>query len=104
MRAKEGLADYRYFPEPDLPPVTITDEYQADVQAAMQELPSQKRARYTQLGLSMQVSAAGSDALGRHRLAHVVATLWLLVCLLPVVTRSACCREACERMHPQRLG
>jgi len=54
MRAKEGLADYRYFPEPDLPPVTITDEYQAAVQAAMQELPSQKRARYTQLGLSVQ--------------------------------------------------
>ena len=62
MRAKEGLADYRYFPEPDLPPVTITDEYQAAVQAAMQELPSQKRARYTQLGLSVQVKAAGGHA------------------------------------------
>jgi len=64
MRAKEGLADYRYFPEPDLPPVTITDEYQAAVQAAMQELPSQKRARYTQLGLSVQVRAAGGHAPG----------------------------------------
>jgi aspartyl-tRNA(Asn)/glutamyl-tRNA(Gln) amidotransferase subunit B len=54
MRSKGGMADYRYFPEPDLPPVIITEQYQAEVAASMQELPSQKRARYVQLGLSMQ--------------------------------------------------
>lgn len=32
MRKKEGLADYRYFPEPDLPPVVLTQEYIAEVQ------------------------------------------------------------------------
>ena len=32
MRKKEGLADYRYFPEPDLPPLCITQEAVAELQ------------------------------------------------------------------------
>lgn len=32
MRKKEGLADYRYFPEPDLPPLTLTQQYLEEVQ------------------------------------------------------------------------
>lgn len=32
MRKKEGLADYRYFPEPDLPPLHVTQAYLQDVQ------------------------------------------------------------------------
>lgn len=51
MRKKEGLADYRYFPEPDLPPVLITAEYEQAVQDNMPPLPSDKRAAYTELGL-----------------------------------------------------
>ena len=31
MRSKEGLADYRYFPEPDLPPLDLAPEYVSDV-------------------------------------------------------------------------
>jgi len=55
MRKKEGLADYRYFPEPDLKHVHLTDEYIAAAQAEMPELPARKRDRYTaDLGLSMQ--------------------------------------------------
>lgn len=51
MRTKEGEADYRYFPEPDLPPLNITDEMIKAVKAKMPELPAQKRERYLGLGI-----------------------------------------------------
>lgn len=34
MRKKEGLADYRYFPEPDLPPLEVSTSYLEDVQVS----------------------------------------------------------------------
>ena len=34
MRKKEGLADYRYFPEPDLPPLDVSPSYLEDVQVS----------------------------------------------------------------------
>lgn len=34
MRKKEGLADYRYFPEPDLPPLEVSSSYLQDVQVS----------------------------------------------------------------------
>jgi aspartyl-tRNA(Asn)/glutamyl-tRNA(Gln) amidotransferase subunit B len=53
MRAKEGSSDYRYFPEPDLPPIEVTSEQSEEWKAQIPELPAQKRHRYeTQLGLS----------------------------------------------------
>ncbi|WP_161880257.1 Asp-tRNA(Asn)/Glu-tRNA(Gln) amidotransferase subunit GatB [Deinococcus alpinitundrae] len=51
MRTKEGEADYRYFPEPDLPPLNITPEMIAAVRARMPELPAQKRGRYLAAGI-----------------------------------------------------
>ncbi len=51
MRTKEGEADYRYFPEPDLPPLMITAEMVAKVRAKMPELPAQKLERYLSLGI-----------------------------------------------------
>ncbi|XP_060671861.1 glutamyl-tRNA(Gln) amidotransferase subunit B, chloroplastic/mitochondrial [Ziziphus jujuba] len=54
MRKKEGLADYRYFPEPDLPGVILTDEYVKDIHNSLPELPEIKRRRYEKMGLSMQ--------------------------------------------------
>ena len=53
MRSKEDSNDYRYFPCPDLLPVELSDEFLAEVKAAMPELPEAKRIRYTQdMGLS----------------------------------------------------
>lgn len=53
QRTKEAEADYRYFPEPDLPPVIIGDELLQKMQDAMPELPAQKRKRFqTMYGLS----------------------------------------------------
>ena len=53
MRTKEQAQDYRYFPDPDLPPITLTPEMIAQVEAEIGELPEARRDRYqTQLGLS----------------------------------------------------
>ncbi|KAF5742853.1 putative Aspartyl/glutamyl-tRNA(Asn/Gln) amidotransferase subunit B [Tripterygium wilfordii] len=54
MRKKEGLADYRYFPEPDLPEVIITEEFVDTIRNSLPELPEMKRRRYEKMGLSMQ--------------------------------------------------
>ncbi|KAJ4722815.1 Glutamyl-tRNA(Gln) amidotransferase subunit B, chloroplastic/mitochondrial [Melia azedarach] len=54
MRKKEGLADYRYFPEPDIPEVILMKEYVDSIQSSLPELPEMKRRRYEKMGLSMQ--------------------------------------------------
>ncbi|XVE81948.1 hypothetical protein DITRI_Ditri15bG0107500 [Diplodiscus trichospermus] len=54
MRKKEGLSDYRYFPEPDLPEVILTQEYVDSIHNSLPELPEMKRRRYEKMGLSMQ--------------------------------------------------
>lgn len=46
MRQKEEAADYRYFPEPDLVPIILTDAYIESVRAAMPELPYERYKRY----------------------------------------------------------
>ena len=46
MRSKEDAQDYRYFPEPDLVPIVISDEWIARVKAAQPELRSEKLERY----------------------------------------------------------
>jgi aspartyl-tRNA(Asn)/glutamyl-tRNA(Gln) amidotransferase subunit B len=53
MRSKEGSSDYRYFPEPDLPPIEVSVEQKTAWQAELPELPAQKRTRYEEeFGLS----------------------------------------------------
>ena len=46
MRSKEEAHDYRYFPEPDLPPVIVDEARVATIQSAMPELPSARRSRF----------------------------------------------------------
>jgi aspartyl-tRNA(Asn)/glutamyl-tRNA(Gln) amidotransferase subunit B len=53
MRVKEGSSDYRYFPEPDLPPIEVSKEQLEQWGSELPELPAQKRHRYeSELGLS----------------------------------------------------
>ncbi|KDP33336.1 hypothetical protein JCGZ_12885 [Jatropha curcas] len=54
MRKKEGLSDYRYFPEPDLPEVIFTKEYVDSIKNSLPDLPEIKRRRYENMGLGMQ--------------------------------------------------
>jgi aspartyl-tRNA(Asn)/glutamyl-tRNA(Gln) amidotransferase subunit B len=52
MRSKEDSHDYRYFPEPDLPPLRVEAAWLDALQARLPELPAARRARYRALGLS----------------------------------------------------
>lgn len=53
MRLKERAQDYRYFPEPDLVPIVLTDAYIEEVRQSLPELPLQRERRYVaQLGLA----------------------------------------------------
>jgi aspartyl-tRNA(Asn)/glutamyl-tRNA(Gln) amidotransferase subunit B len=55
MRSKEQAHDYRYFPEPDLPPLVVGEAFLAEVRANQPELPEDRFARYTTVeGLSPQ--------------------------------------------------
>ncbi|HYW52140.1 MAG TPA: Asp-tRNA(Asn)/Glu-tRNA(Gln) amidotransferase subunit GatB [Gemmatimonadaceae bacterium] len=51
-RSKEGSSDYRYFPEPDLPPLVVSESELSRVRATLPELPAARRARYSALTLS----------------------------------------------------
>lgn len=52
MRIKEGSDDYRYFPEPDLVPLYISDEWKEQVRQSIPELPEERKKRYVgELGL-----------------------------------------------------
>ena len=58
MRSKEQAHDYRYFPEPDLPPLVVGDTWKRDILSRMPELPEAKRARLiAAYGLSAQDAA-----------------------------------------------
>ena len=53
MRSKEEAHDYRYFPEPDLQPLVVSEQFVEEVRRAMPELPEQRRKRFSeQYGLS----------------------------------------------------
>src|SRR6202041_2587330 len=59
MRSKEAAHDYRYFPEPDLPPLIVSGEWKAILASRMPELPEARRARMVaEYDLSMQDAQA----------------------------------------------
>lgn len=52
QRIKEEAEDYRYFPEPDIPEITFSEEYLKEIRDSLIELPQEKKARYmTDFGL-----------------------------------------------------
>jgi aspartyl-tRNA(Asn)/glutamyl-tRNA(Gln) amidotransferase subunit B len=68
QRTKEYASDYRYFPEPDLPPVTIDPTWVEEIRESLPELPVARRARFVaEMGLSeydaelLTVSRAAAD-------------------------------------------
>ncbi|MGG5807952.1 Asp-tRNA(Asn)/Glu-tRNA(Gln) amidotransferase subunit GatB [Falsiroseomonas sp. CW058] len=52
MRSKEDAHDYRYFPEPDLPPLVLEQSWVDALKASLPELPDARRARYVAMGLT----------------------------------------------------
>ncbi|WP_411274541.1 Asp-tRNA(Asn)/Glu-tRNA(Gln) amidotransferase subunit GatB [Daejeonella sp.] len=58
LRSKEMANDYRYFPEPDLPPLILQEQYIREIKASLPELPAEKISRYTkEFGLSVYDAA-----------------------------------------------
>ena len=54
MRSKEDAHDYRYFPDPDLLPLTLTEDYVSRIKESLPELPDQKKDRFvSDYGLSL---------------------------------------------------
>ena len=55
MRSKEAAHDYRYFPEPDLPPLIVSEAWRSEIASRMPELPEARRARMiAEYGISEQ--------------------------------------------------
>ncbi len=55
MRTKENADDYRYMPDPDLPPIVLSEEYIASVQADMPDLPDDYRRTLREIGVDAKV-------------------------------------------------
>ena len=64
MRTKEDAADYRYFPDPDLPPLVIADEWVARVRSEMTELPRPMAARFVS---DFELSEYDAEAMTQNR-------------------------------------
>ena len=74
MRSKEVANDYRYFPEPDLLPVEIDDDYIEALRTILPELPTQKRQRFeTQYGLSPYDAGVLTDSRALANYYEIVA-------------------------------
>ena len=71
MRRKEGLADYRYFPEPDLLPLHVSDAYLAELRVGLIPQPGLV---LQPMGLKAAVSNAAGDCLRQWGTAGVVST------------------------------
>ncbi|EGF31384.1 Aspartyl-tRNA(Asn) amidotransferase subunit B [Oxalobacteraceae bacterium IMCC9480] len=76
MRSKEDAQDYRYFPDPDLPPLIIGADWIAQVKAAMPELPGAMRARFiSDFGLTDYDAAVLTQSKAMALYFEAVATL-----------------------------
>jgi aspartyl-tRNA(Asn)/glutamyl-tRNA(Gln) amidotransferase subunit B len=54
MRSKEGSADYRYFSDPDIPNMILSNDFVNEIKKIIPELPSQKRKMFIETGLSIE--------------------------------------------------
>ena len=73
QRSKEEANDYRYFPEPDLPPLALSRDFVEGVRADLPELPATRRERYLALGLSDFEASTLAEARDRSDFADAVA-------------------------------
>jgi aspartyl-tRNA(Asn)/glutamyl-tRNA(Gln) amidotransferase subunit B len=113
MRSKEDAHDYRYFPDPDLVPVTPSATWIEQIRAAMPELPEAKRARFVErYGLSVYDATVltGSRALAEYYEAVVshggpakAAANWIMSELLALLNSDGIEIDAC-RVTPMSLA
>ena len=95
MRSKEDALDYRYFPEPDLPPVVLKHDWLENVKAHMPELPGAKEARFMKAGLSAydagvltssrEIAAYFEEVVKGGKVSLKTASNWIQTALLGVL-------------------
>ena len=101
MRSKEDAAEYRYFPDPDLPPLCISQEWIADVRSRMAELPRAMAARFANsYGLSEYDATQLTQSLPLA--AYFEATT--LVCGQPKLASNWITGELARRLNAQDLS
>ena len=113
MRSKEDAKDYRYFPDPDLPPVTISDAWIQEIKDRQPELKTEKMARYQE---EYGLSAYDADIItGAKHMADIFeatvslcgkpkeAANWLMVEVMRLLKEEALEPEAI-RFSPENLA
>ena len=113
MRSKEEAHDYRYFPEPDLPPLVVTREWVEEIRKGLPELPWDRRARYVgALGIKEQDArvltsdralADYFEAVAASSGAPKTAASWVLTEVLRKAKESGGDLAAVP-LRPERLG
>ena len=113
MRKKEALNDYRYFPEPDLPPLVVTTEDIERVKADMPELPEVLFSRFTKdYGLSEydasvlvddKASASYFEALINEKAPYKAASNWVTVTIRGYLNEQALTIDDFE-LSPKRVS
>ena len=99
MRSKEEANDYRYFPDPDLLPVSITPELINSIRSSMPELPSDKRKRFKEqyqlndydtelLTNNKELSEYFEDAIHDTELNAKAAANWIITEVLALANKS----------------
>ncbi|QDL39421.1 Asp-tRNA(Asn)/Glu-tRNA(Gln) amidotransferase subunit GatB [Rhodoferax sediminis] len=101
MRTKEDAADYRYFPDPDLPPLAIASEWVERVRAQMTELPRVMAARFcADYGLSDYDATALTQS--REMAAYFEATA--KACNQPKLASNWIMGEVSRRLNTDEIG
>lgn len=72
QRSKEDAHDYRYMPEPDVPPLVLTDDYIAEIKAQLPTMPAELRAKLSSIGLQ---PSQIDTLIDEPKLAHFAAQL-----------------------------
>ncbi len=113
MRSKEDAHDYRYFPEPDLPPLEVSTEWIETLKAALPELPENRRQRFMrdyELNADESFTLTGERALADYfeetiqaSRNHRAAANWILSELLREVKNAETDIAGCK-IEPENLG
>ncbi len=101
MRTKEDAHDYRYFPDPDLPPLVISPEWIAQVRQAMPELPARMAERFVRDdGLAPHDAAMMTTSLAQARYYEAVRD----ACRQPKLAANWLMGEVSRRLNAEGLG
>ncbi len=106
MRGKEEAHDYRYFPDPDLVPIEVSDEWKEEIRATLPELPDQKRRRFVEqyglpeydagvLTVSKETAGFFEDTVKLFDSPKTVSN-WVMVELMKLLKQSDASIEECK--------